>query len=58
MAVKRNQEPSKQKLLKIPAEVFKLIQEKADLYTGGNTSMWIKYAAINHEPHASELRSS
>lgn len=58
MTVKRNQEPSKQKLLKIPAEVFQLIQDKADLYTAGNTSMWLKYAAVNHEPPASELLTS
>jgi hypothetical protein len=52
---KRNQEPSKKKLLKIPAEDYDKIQELADKFTAGNTSMWIKHAALNYYPKPEEL---
>ena len=52
---KRNKEPSKKKLVKIPVDEFEKIQELANTYTGGNTSMWIKYAALNHRPNKDEL---
>lgn len=55
MRAKRTTEETKKKLLKIPMSDFEKIELLADRFTGGNISMWIKYAAINHVPSPSEL---
>ena len=55
MRAKKTTEETKKKLLKIPMSDFEKIERLADRFTGGNISMWIKYAAINHVPSPSEL---
>jgi hypothetical protein len=41
--------------MRMSAEEMKQLQEKADLYTNGNLSQWIRYAAFNYVPKKSEL---
>lgn len=38
-----------------PEETRKAIQAKADLYTDGNFSAWVRYATINMVPPKSDL---
>jgi hypothetical protein len=33
----------------------KLLQMKADKYTGGNVSEWLRYAGMNLDPRAQDL---
>ncbi len=54
--LKRN----KRKLLNFKANKNEreTIQAKANLFTGGNISAWIRYASLNHSPAAQELSKS
>ena len=42
--------------LKVTPEELTLIQNKAILYTGGNVSEWIRYAATHAVPPKSDVR--
>ena len=46
---------SKPMTLKVPEGDLAAIKEKADYYTNGNVSMWMRYAAINHRPKKADL---
>lgn len=52
--------PKKNKLLnlKVTPKEMHQIQLKADKYTGGNVSEWIRYASIQLEPRVSDLVTS
>jgi len=41
--------------LKISTEEYNKIHQKAMLYTNGNISAWIRYAAINCIPEGEDL---
>lgn len=41
--------------LKLTRNERRMIQARADKYTGGNVSEWIRYAAINLEPRIQDL---
>ena len=41
-------------LLLTPSE-YKEIKNRADKYTGGNFSAWLRYTAMKYEPKKSEL---
>jgi len=41
--------------IKLTKEEKKQLQEKADKYTGGNVSAWVRYAAIKLEPKSADL---
>ena len=41
--------------MRMSPEEAREVQEKADTYTGGNVSQWLRYAAVNHVPKKSEL---
>ena len=46
---------SKPITLKVPEGDLAAIREKADYYTNGNVSMWMRYAALNHRPKKADL---
>lgn len=45
----------KRLLVALNEEQDKLIQAKADRYTNGNMSHWVRYASVNHVPKDSDL---
>ena len=44
--------------LKVLKEDLATIKEKAALYTNGNVSMWMRYAALNHRPKKADLMAN
>lgn len=57
MRLKQAIKPKKDNLINFKATDLEmnLIQRKADKYTGGNVSEWIRYASIQLEPKQSDL---
>lgn len=49
---------SKPLTLKVPERDLAAIKEKADYYTNGNVSMWMRYAALNHRPKKADLMAT
>ena len=52
---KLQDEKRKNFTMRMSQEELKTLQAKADLYTNGNLSEWIRYAAFNYQPKKSEL---
>lgn len=44
--------------LRVSAEEFKIIKEKALGFFQGNISGWLRYTAMNYKPKAKELPTS
>jgi len=44
--------------LKISEEDLLAIKVKANYYTKGNVSMWMRYAALNHRPKKADLMTT
>jgi hypothetical protein len=57
MRLKQSIKPTKKNLLnlKVTDLELKLIRQKAEKYTGGNISEWIRYAAIQLDPKLTDL---
>lgn len=55
--LKSTLKPAKSEMIniKITRLERKLLQGKADKYTNGNVSAWMRYAAINLEPKVQDL---
>lgn len=55
--LKSSIKPTKSEMinLKLSRGERRLIQAKADKFSGGNVSEWIRYAAINLEPRIQDL---
>lgn len=60
MRLKSTVKPKKKNLINFKATDLEmtLIQKKADKYAGGNVSEWLRYAAIQLDPRASDLTGS
>lgn len=44
-------------MVKMTVQDFLKIQDKANEYTNGNFSAWMRYAALNHRPKKSDLEN-